>query len=266
MTKILFTTDEINTIIELYTKQGKTQQEIGDILGYTRKTIRRVLKENDIPTNIRRVNRTLNEEYFMTINNPSKAYLVGLLFADGSIAESNGRETSISIQLLTEDINLLEFFKAEINSLGIIHNNKDGTSRFSIRSNKMAKDLSQYNVIPSKTYVIKELPKNIPTEYYLDFLRGYIDGDGSLYFSNNSFHLSITSHFIELIQDYINIVSNILHVDLSTRLPTRYNNVAKFTLNGKQAVLFADLLYKNANIYCKRKYNKYLLAKQQYNV
>ena len=60
-----------------------------------------------------------------------------------------------------------------------------------------------FAIIPNKTYNIHSLPRNIPNKYYKDFLRGYIDGDGSLYFTkeNNSFHLSLTSHYIDLIED-----------------------------------------------------------------
>ena len=266
MSKILFSPEEIQSIINMYQIEGKTQEEIGKIFNCSKKPIRRILKENNVTTNIRRTNRRLKHNYFSNINNSSKAYLIGLLFSDGNITYSQNRETMIRLQLLNEDINLLNFFKTEINSDSIIYNNNDGTSSFGIRSNKMANDLSKYNIIPNKTYNIIQLPHNIPQEYYLDFLRGLIDGDGSLYFTSNdnSFHLSFTSHYIELVQDYINIISEILNLNLSKRQPTFYNNTAKFTLNGKEAYKLAELLYKNANIYCQRKYNKYLLAKQKF--
>lgn len=179
MSKILFTNDQITTIIDLYTKEGKTQKEISKIFNCSLKPIQRILKENHIPSNIRRTNRMLKENYFSEINNASKAYLIGLLFADGNIIIPTDREAQIRIQLLNEDIHLLNFFKKEINSLSKIIDNKDNTSTFGIRSNKIADDLKKYNIVPNKTYCIKTLPHNIPDEYYLDFLRGYIDGDGS---------------------------------------------------------------------------------------
>lgn len=266
MSKILFKNEEINKIIKLYQIDGKTQKEISEIFNCGIKPIRRILKENNIQINTRRTNRILIQNYFSNIDTPSKAYLIGLLFTDGNISNSPKRESMVRIQLLKEDINILEFFKNEIHSNSAIINNNDNTCTFEFRSNLVAQDLSNYNIVPNKTYKIKQLPKNIPLEYYIDFLRGIIDGDGSLYFtsSDNSFHLSFTSHYIELVQDYINIISYFLNIDLSKRYPTFYNNVAKFTLNGKEAYNFATLLYKNANIYCKRKYDKYLLAKQKY--
>lgn len=267
MSKIIFTKEEIDIIKKMYQEEGKTQKEIGKFFNCSKKPISRILKENNIPTNIRRTNRVLNHNYFSVIDSHSKGYLLGLLFSDGNISYIQNREPAIRLQLLEEDINLLEFFKKEINSNSKICNNKDGTLSFGIRSSQIAEDLKKYNIIPNKTFLINQLPKNIPQEYYIDFLRGLIDGDGSLYFNSNdnSFHLSFTSHYIELVQDYINIIAAILNLDLSKRKPTYYNNVAKFTLNGKEAYLFADLLYKSANIYCNRKYKKYLLAKEKFS-
>lgn len=268
MPKIIFTKEEIDTIIKMY-QEGKTQEEIGNFFNCTKKPIRRILKENNIPTNKRKINRSLKEDYFSNIDNENKAYLLGLLFADGSVVPNKDRETAISLQLLREDSNLLELFRQEINAKSPIQNNIDGTCSFSIRSNKLAKDLNEYNIISNKTYNIHSLPRNIPNKYYKDFLRGYIDGDGSLYFTkeNNSFHLSLTSHYIDLVEDYIKIIYNLLQTPerSKNRKPTFYNNVAKFTLNGFEAYKLAKLLYSEATIYCNRKYNKFLEAKKFYN-
>lgn len=263
MSKVLFTQQQIEQIIYLYTIEGKTQKEIGPIMGCGIKPIIRILHEYKIPTNIRRINRRLNEHYFDTIDNENKAYLIGLLFADGNVSPSADRETIIRLQLLNEDINLLNFFKQEIQADGSITDLHDGTSSFSIRSNLLAAALKQYNIIPNKTYSIEHLPQ-IPSEFIIPFLRGYIDGDGSLYFvsTNNSFHLSITSHFISITNEFCQLIYNLLNIPTraETRKSTYYNNVAKFTLNGIEAYQLAKLLYTNANIYCKRKYEKFLLA------
>lgn len=135
MSKILFTQEQIQKIIDLYTIEGKTQKEIGPIMGCGIKPIIRVLHENNIPTNIRRTNRRLKENYFSNIDTPNKAYFLGLLFADGSVSKDNIREAMIKIQLLNEDRQLLEKFKLEIVSDGIIMNAKGDTCALAIRSN-----------------------------------------------------------------------------------------------------------------------------------
>ena len=152
MSKILFTPEQIEKIIHLYTIEGKTQKEIGPIMGCGIKPIIRVLHENNISTNIRRTNRRLKEDYFSNINTSNKAYFLGLLFADGSINKDNTREAMIKIQLLNEDKPLLEKFKSEIASDGTIMNAKDDTCALAIRSNQMTANLEQFGIVPNKTY------------------------------------------------------------------------------------------------------------------
>lgn len=269
MSKILFTQEQIKQIIDLYTINGKTQKEIGLIMGCGIKPIVRILHEYNIPTNIRRVNRRLEENYFSDINTSNKAYFLGLLFADGSVEHNSSRETMIRIQLLNEDKQLLEKFKSEISSDGKITDAKGDTCVFSVRSDQMAKDLEQFGIIPNKTYETHFLPNNIPPAFLTDFLRGYIDGDGSLYFNteNNTFHLSVTSHYLTITDHFRDIVYQLLNIPKRSKEhhSTFYNNTAKFTLNGLEAYQLASLLYKNANIYCQRKYDKYLLAKSKFN-
>lgn len=268
MPKKIFSNNEIELIIKLYTEEGYTQEEIAKKLDCcTKKPIARILKEYNIPTITRRINRRLQEDYFQKIDSENTAYLIGLLFADGNVTiSSDNHQPLIKLQLLNEDINLLNFFKQELRADSEISDCKDGTYSFCVRSAQLAKDLAKYNIIPNKTYLINNFP-NIPNEYICHFLRGYIDGDGSLYFSDNhSFHLSITTHSLTLANEFKKIVYDLLNVPekTATRKVTFYNNVAKFTLNGKEAFELANLLYNNANIYCSRKYDKYLQAKNYY--
>lgn len=269
MSKVLFTSEQVQRIIDLYTIEGKTQKEIGPIMSCGIKPIIRVLHENNVPTNIRRTNRRLNENYFSNIDTSNKAYFVGLLFADGSVEHDSSRETMIRIQLLNEDKQLLEKFKSEISSDGKITDAKGNTCVFSVRSDQMAKDLEQFGIIPNKTYKTHFLPNNIPSVFLTDFLRGYVDGDGSLYFNteNNTFHLNVTSHYLTITDHFRDIVYQLLNTQERSKEhhSTFYNNTAKFTFNGLEAYQLASLLYKNASIYCQRKYDKYLLAKDKFN-
>lgn len=270
MSKVLFTPEQIEKIIHLYTIEGKTQKEIGPIMGCGIKPIIRILHENNVPTNIRRTNRRLKEDYFSCIDTANKAYFLGLLFADGSIDKNDTRETMIKIQLLNEDKQLLEKFKQEISSDSAIMNAKENTCAFSVRSNQMAIDLERFGIIPNKTYATHFLPDNIPSAFLVDFLRGYVDGDGSLYFvvKTDTFHLSITSHYLTMTDNFRDIVYQLLGTPerSAEHSSTFYNNTAKFTLNGLEAYNFSALLYENAEIYCQRKYEKYLLAKQKFTL
>lgn len=58
--------------------------------------------------------------------------------------------------------------------------NKNEYSLLSIDSKVMVNRLIELGIVPNKTYNSSVLP-HIPKEYFNDMLRGYFDGDGSIY-------------------------------------------------------------------------------------
>lgn len=96
-----------------------------------------------------------------------------------------------------------------------------------------------------------------------------IDGDGCLYFDSNDniFHIDIVSYSQKIVEQYKNIVYNLLNTPeriLKRKINIKSNGNASFQINGKEAYQLGKILYENATIYLQRKYEKYLLAKQKY--
>lgn len=257
-----WSSNDINYIIELYTKQKLTMVEIGRIFSTKASTISRILKENQIPINNRKVNRDFNEDFFHIVDTPEKAYYIGLLFADGSIVlDSKGRAPDIRLELMESDISVLQNLKESLKINSALRYNKranrqNGTLTLSIRSKQMAEDLQQYGIIPNKTKNQKELVLNkIPVDLYSHFLRGLIDGDGSIYQDKRGWHISFTSHYYNLVNEVGELLYNIAQIPKTTN-PTYYNGVAKITINGKSAKKILSILYVNAKHYIARKYSK----------
>ena len=50
-------------------------------------------------------------------------------------------------------------------------------------SKQIKDDLSLYDIIPNKTYYDTNFIKNIKSQFYPDFLRGFFDGDGCITYS-----------------------------------------------------------------------------------
>lgn len=73
---------------------------------------------------------------------------------------------------------LNKFKKVLISNTSVTHDGR-GCGQIAIRSNVMAKDLSQYGVIPRKS-AFTYLPKNIPINLMNHLIRGIFDGDGSI--------------------------------------------------------------------------------------
>jgi len=121
---------------------------------------------------------SLNENYFEKINTPEKAYIVGFIYADGSVYKNY-----LSICLSMKDIEIIKFIKKELNYGGPYkikkHRDKEEVS-LTISSIKMVLDLKNIGIINNKTYESKNLPR-IPKSLIGDMLRGLFDGDGSIY-------------------------------------------------------------------------------------
>lgn len=201
----------------------------------------------------------LNENYFEKIDNSDKAYILGFLYADGGVYKNR-----LEITLSIIDIEILEFIKNRLNYGGIITTiiiNNKRYSKLTITSKKMYNDLINIGIIPNKTYMSKVLPK-IKDEYIWHFIRGFFDGDGSIYSSN---YKSITEYTVNF-SNNINVLNEIKVLlkkyDISSsNVRHRYKNNdiscmldIKGTFNLEK---FYTLMYMNADFYLNRKHNRF---------
>lgn len=142
---------------------------------------------------------TLNENYFNTIDNENKAYILGFIYADGSVS-TKGYYLTISLSL--KDISILEFIKREISFGGPIARyivNDREYCRITVSSKTIKDDLVRYGIVPNKTYSSSSLPL-CPDKYYKNMILGFFDGDGCIYKSNNEYMLAFASNKYVLLQ------------------------------------------------------------------
>ena len=253
MPKRIWTQNEIDFMVNAF-NAGYMIEEIAKKLGTKRQKVSKVLTDAGLEiVKARRNNRRLIHNYFETIDSEEKAYFLGLIFTDGNVMDGGkGRSSAIRIELSEEDEYILQQFQYEIQSDSTISHNKranreNGTVRICIRSETMAKDLSKYGIVPNKTYITDRLPSNIPEEYIPAFIRGLIDGDGSIYSSNDAWHISFTTHFRSVAEDFERICSGLIGKEKHLT-PTEHNGVYKVTYNGKYASELARVCYSNATI------------------
>lgn len=149
----------------------------------------------------------LDEEYFYNINTPNKAYILGFIYADGSI----NKEKNLTITLAEKDIDILLFIKDELNYQGKIHRRIVKNRIYytlNITSKKLVISLENNGIIPNKTYLSKSLPI-VDEELYNHFLRGIFDGDGSIYkCKNNEYTVCFSSNIyvLEEIKEFLNSI------------------------------------------------------------
>lgn len=133
------------------------------------------------------LNYEIDENSFDKIDTREKAYWLGVMYSDGYISKKD-YTNSFGLTVSTKDYEWLEKFKKFLKYSGEIKNyNTSGSSfvvgkpysRLIIGNNKIVSDLEKFGVIEHKTKKISNLP-NIENQLLDDFIRGYIDGDGSL--------------------------------------------------------------------------------------
>ena len=208
-----------------------------------------------------------DRRYFKNIDTREKAYWLGFIYADGYIMRSkkpDGRSSSeLGIEVNSIDKEHLCSFEkciggsnnitTRISKDRYIEGNlvKGGVEMSLIRlfSADMVCDLIAHNIVPNKTYK-PEFPK-IDEEYFYDFLRGYFDGDGCVYYSHNKLGLNLTCSNVNFLQYLANELEKD-GVETSIHKEKDY----KYRLNFKgDKYKILSMLYNNSNLYLKRKYD-----------
>ena len=255
--------DDKSFIIKSYLN-GLSTVKISKIINMSPSSIRNILIKNGVTLRSNKINSKkydIDENYFENINSPQKAYWLGFIYADGYVTKNK-----VGITLNKDDIDHLYKFKESLNSSYPVHVYKSNSNwskgeycRILITNDKIVNDLIRLGVLRNKSNVL-EPPKYVPDKLINDFIRGYFDGDGCLSKNGNSFYFSLigTPNFINWIIDYF---KNILKIECKN-ISKRHDNdiVVSCKYFGESCFLIINLLYKNADIYLKRKYERYVKA------
>ena len=202
-------------------------------------------------------------DYFKNIDTSNKAYVLGFILADGSITDTG----NLRVEVNEKDIEVLNFIKSEISprqSLKRIERerSKDNykwtsiTYLFQCKYKGFVNDLEQWNIIPGKTYKKQTVP-NINSEYLPDFIRGYFDGDGSVWLQNNNVRVNFTGEY-NLLEE----ISNLLYKEagfnkLYTPKQKEHQQDAVLTICSKYNLkAFKNYIYNN-NFSLKRKQRRF---------
>lgn len=248
-------------VMDLFNR-GKNQTEISKELHMDIKNIRKILIKNkvDIYKNSWRHKYNINETYFDCIDTPNKAYILGLLYADGNLSKNR---YSIQIYLQERDKGILENILKELDSNYPLYfrdnsqkSNQQNQYGFIINNKHIYNSLLKYGLLPNKSLILK-YPQNIPIELHRHFIRGYFDGDGSMHISKNGATCNFVGTF-----DFCNYAKNIIenNIDINCGVySTCDNNVTSILqVSGKvQMSKFLSWIYDDSDLRLDRKYKKY---------
>jgi intein-encoded DNA endonuclease-like protein len=241
--------------IKQYYLEGKSTVEIAQIANCNQSNINSHLKRMNVsirkPFEIRKY--TLNKDYFKVINTQKKAYILGLLYADGYNQETKNQ---IRLTLQRQDRNILDKINIELNHNKPLILLRDKYLDLSINSKEISRDLSNLGCTQKKSFTIEFPYTKIPKNLYKDFIRGYFDGDGCISINQyNDIQINITGNLKFIIEIQL-IFESILNVN-RTKLQKRNSSYSLFYHGKNVCFKILDYLYRDNPISLERKEKLY---------
>jgi len=243
-------------------KSGVSNGELAIKYNVHRVTIGRILKRNGIKLHKNKSFILCNKDFFNTYTNES-CYWAGFILADGNIRK---KRNSLQIKLATVDkehlFNFLNSIKCDEYYRVKEYNYEHSYVSLTISLDEFKNNLfKNFEIGPQKTYsaIISE---KIPKDKIKHFIRGYLDGDGSI--TKTTVPSVSFVGTIKVIGYLTNYFKNDLNVELKSKndvppINNLKNGVGAISYSGKNAKKILTELYNdiNSNIFLKRKYDKY---------
>lgn len=244
-------TREIYTkAVEYYSLNSISIKDCAIKFNIDRHNLSRWIRRNGGKTNLHG-KYPINSLIFNLIDSEEKAYWLGFLYADGYVSDGN----SVSLELSLKDKKHLQRFNT---FMGRNKEIKEDSYRVRciFKDTSISTDLKSLGVIPRKSLILTfPTEMQVPDKFIRHFIRGYIDGDGSIYITNNNIMLSVlgTKEFLsELLK----------RIDMGKRTLYRKNQSSSnsyfFQCSGEKAIKTIQYLYSDCTIFLERKYDKFL--------
>ena len=270
--KKILSQEQLQELKYLYEIEYKTINDLAKQYSLSKQVINRIIRENNFKKpNNNKVNKRIKSNYFSIIDNPEKAYWLGFLFTDGSVDhyKTSGR---IRLQLQNADEEILHKYKEDLGlDCNLIYDKRPNKQCVSIEftDEQIFNDLSQYGIIPGKTYNTYNIPyEKIPKEFLPAYVLGLFDGDGGLSYSKDfstDVTLGFTSYYESIVNDFQYIIDKIL-IPKEKSSKNIYTSAWHTQWRGRLQVLnILNYLYDNCPRHLNRKYQKYLLLKNSIN-
>lgn len=201
----------------------------------------------------------MNESIFTDFTKESDSYFFGLLLTDGNVSL---KRNTISLGLQLSDKHIIEAYRDYVGIERQVKPYNGGKSvRFCFNSQMIKERLIEQNLLPRKS-TSEKLPKFDWTTNH-NFWRGVIDGDGSLFYTNNSLKVSLGGSK-ELLEGFncfcqLNCFTKPRKLD-----KTKTTNFFTMCFSGEEAMRIAKCLYENSNLHLIRKHDVYKKALEEY--
>ena len=249
-----------------YTVQKLSVQKIANQYGIPTSRVDKILKAHNVHKRSLKESHKLSVDstFFSVIDSEEKAYWLGFMYADGYITKHKNRLT-MGLNLHESDSSHVELFKKALQSQHKIGHYLNTTGyagsagspycAIHIVDDQLVNDLQNKGVVFRKSRILT-FPSNdiVPDALIHHFIRGYFDGDGSVYGSAKAPCVSFdgTESFIsmllEKLRDPIKTKSRIY----------KDHSIYCIKLGGKNIINnLYRYMYKDATVFLGRKKHKF---------
>lgn len=242
--------------------------------------VREVLKENGLYKSHAQVMAELPQnqvkypvdESFFTTQSSNLAYLLGFWASDGCILYKSN-EAALALQ--RGDREILEKMHDRIGGRPLHeYTSKEGYKnvKWSFCSKRVKDEFATYGIVPRKTFTLMP-PLKLDRKYWIDYIRGYFDGDGSINYLQNGAALrwqvcSATPEILHWIVDFLYEEYNIKKPSI-LKIPAVMNrgthDLYYFQYSTNATKRIHEILYTPNSWYLKRKkdaFDKYVELKK----
>lgn len=272
------THQEKSILFEMYETGNYSANQLTQYFPISSVAINNLLRRNGYkaksPSELKR-KYPIVEDFFDIIDTEEKAYILGLLYADGY---NQTERNSVSIGLKEDDKEILEKMTELIQPTKPLlclnlsnarkrvgFENAQNQYRLVIANKHISERLVELGCGKAKTHnLIFPTEEQVPSHLIRHFIRGYFDGDGSVS-GDKQKQISFvgTVNFLKPLQQILMEELGFSETKLDRRHKERDNEIRSLRYCGiNQCIKFRDWLYEDVTIFLKRKkdiFDSYLL-------
>lgn len=258
---------------DLYEKENLSSLKIAKLMNCSKLPILKALHELNATIRKEPVRKyTINKYYFDEIDTEEKAYWLGFLYADGCVFRR-----SLLVRLSSIDKGHLEKLKKCLDSDAPIKTGKQNSFGaiteyviLEINNAYMVNSLKRLECIENKTHTLKyPIIEIFPEKFQYDFIRGFLDGDGSIKHTKLNKKRGLIDKLYEVsFTGTEKMLKGIQSVLKTNTIPkeNKKKHCWEYRFGGNlQVIEILNKLYKNATVYLDRKYKIYNELKDKYS-
>lgn len=205
---------------------------------------------------IKKYNLSRRDKIFEILNQNKDMlyYLAGLTASDGYLYDKKNR---IEINLQLSDVGLIDKITEYLGLTTYIDEERNRCSLM-IHSLKLFNFFKELGMSQNKSKDLSLNLDKIDLEFTHAFIRGYFDGDGTIFCYEGKYRANIVGNKDTMHKIYNILIKNDIHcVIYDTHAKNVQFDFYRVAINKKEDIIkFRDYIYKNNFIYLDRKYNK----------